>query len=67
MSDEELLHRIEELERQLKEERAMIQPIIDFWNASKIVGKVFVIIGGIITGGIVVITSVGDYFMKHWK
>ena len=64
---DDLVRRVASLELQLKEEREAVKPIIDFWNASKIIGKIFFIIGSMITGTIVAISSFGDYIMRHWK
>jgi uncharacterized protein YjgD (DUF1641 family) len=65
--DAELVRRIDELEEQIKEEREAIQPLLNLYNASKIVGKIFVIIGGILTGGAMIFSTTADFFTRHWR
>ena len=59
--------RITYLEEKIKDDEAEVRPILNFWNASKIVGKIFIIIGGMIAGAVAVWSTIGDFFVRHWK
>ena len=49
-NNEELLRRIEDLEAQIKKERADLEPILNLYNAGIILGRVLVILGGVAVG-----------------
>lgn len=59
--------RVSELEDKLEKERLAVQPILDFWNASKLLGRLLVILGGMAVGAITIWKIVGDWVAAHIK
>ena len=64
---EEINRRFAELENQIRDERMAVQPILDLYNASKLIGKILVVIGGLTVGAITVWTALADWIWRHWK
>ena len=65
ISNEELLLRIVDLERKLKEEREQVKPLLDLYNAGKIIGRILVILGGLVVGIVTIGSAVVGWFNGH--
>lgn len=62
ISNEELLLRVVEVEEKLDRERKEVKPLLDLYNAGKIIGRILVILGGLIVGVATIGNSVIGYF-----
>lgn len=54
--------RLEDLQRQVQADHDAIKPLLDLYNASKIIGRILVIIGGIAVGAATIFTALSGYF-----
>ena len=62
VSNEELLVRVMELEQKLDAERKEVKPLLDLYNAGKIIGRILVIFGGLTVGVVTIGSSVIGWF-----
>lgn len=70
MSDHEIddiAVRLARLEVQQDEERKAMKPLLDLYNAGKLIGRIFIIVAGSVSGLIAAYTFLADYFGRHWK
>lgn len=54
--------RIDDLQRQVQADHDAIKPLLDLYNASKIIGRILVIIGGIAVGAATIFSAVSGYW-----
>lgn len=66
--------RFADLERAVGEEKrereklqTAVKPIVDFYSAGTLVGKLLWIIGGIITSAAVIWAAFSGWITSHWK
>ena len=64
---QELEHQIAELENELRDSRAEVKPIVELFNAGKLLGKLLMLAGGISVGAATIWMAFGDFVTGIFK
>jgi hypothetical protein len=59
--------RLADLEREQLRLKTEVKPILDFYSAGTIIGKLLVIVGGLIVGAATVWAAISGWVSSHWK
>jgi hypothetical protein len=59
--------RLADLEREQLRIKTEVKPILDFYSAGTIIGKLLVIVGGLIVGAATVWAAISGWVSSHWK
>ena len=66
-SNVDLSRRISELEKDLRDEKAALQPLVNLYNAGSLIGKIMIISCGAVVGAVTIWSSISGYIGAHWK
>ena len=67
MTPDEMAARIDALEHKLEADEAKMQPLIDVFNAGKMLGKILFVTGGVIAGIAAIWTALVGWVAGHVK
>lgn len=62
------LQRDLDIERRKRQElQVSVKPLLNFYSAGTVIGKMLWIIGGILTGAAVIWAAISGWITSHWK
>jgi hypothetical protein len=62
------LQRDLDIERRKRQElQISVKPLLDFYSAGTLIGKLLWVIGGILTGAAVIWAALSGWITSHWK
>ena len=67
MTPEEIESHIETLEKQVSKFEDELEPMVAFFNAGRMMGRILFIVGGIITGIVSIWAGLSNWFSVHLK
>lgn len=62
--DDDIVLRVERLEERLSADEIDMKRLLDIYRASKIIGRILVILGGMTIGAVTIFTAIVTYFGK---